>query len=93
MALYVVSYDLRHVKTYEDLIARLQECGFVNPLNSLWLGSSPANALAVRNDFRTFMDNDDGLVVIEIKPGSDWAIDQPDNFAATAYWLKSNLGA
>lgn len=88
---YAVSYDLRKVRNYDGLIDYLKKCGFVRPLKSFWLGSTPHTAGEVLKDLKRFMDSDDGVVVIEIQKGSDWAVEKPDAFATVVAWLRRNI--
>lgn len=91
MPSYIVSYDLRKVRDYPSLTKALRDGGFVSPLESLWLGNSTYSAEKLRDALRGLMDGDDGVLVIELNPGSDWAFQNLNNGAATRQWLRENI--
>ncbi len=71
MALYFVDYDLRKQRNYQALYECLYGLGAVRVLESQWvLEHSNSSALIIRNHLWQFMDQDDGLVVSEVR---DWA--------------------
>lgn len=89
MALFVISYDLRKQRNYDDLLKQLRDWNCVSPLKSVWFGSLTGSASAVRDALKKHIDNDDGLMVVELKPECDWAsvrISEEGNA-----WLKAKL--
>lgn len=73
MPSYLISYDLRKQRNYQPLWTALEEAGAVRLLESLWLANLNAGVGAVRQSLSNLMDNDDGVAVIELQPGSEWA--------------------
>lgn len=92
MPAYMISYDLRKARNYDPLIKQLREWGCIRPLKSLWLGNLKGNAATIRDLLRPLMDGDDGLLVCEIKPTSDWATFHLDNNEAATAWVRENIG-
>lgn len=89
-AAYMISYDLRKVRNYDGLIKLLREWKCISPLQSLWLGYLKGNAATIRDLLRQHMDNDDGLLVCEIKPTNDWAYINVNEDASV--WFKQYVG-
>ncbi|HML95597.1 MAG TPA: CRISPR-associated protein Cas2 [Thermodesulfobacteriota bacterium] len=78
MALYFLSYDLRKDKDYPRLTEELERFGAIKTLKSEWcFRHSDTSAAALRDHFKQYIDNDDGLMVAAV---IDWA----------AYKLKDN---
>lgn len=89
MAHYLISYDLRKQRNYQPLYKQLSDWHAQKLLESLWLAELRGPAEAIVNILKTLTDQDDGLAVIEIKPGSDWA-----NIRALApgtQWLRQHI--
>lgn len=89
MAAYMISYDLRKVRNYEGLIKALRTMKCISPLESLWFGNLKGPAGEIRNILQKEMDGDDGIVVVEMKPGSDWATSKPNEQGGD--WLSANV--
>lgn len=67
MALFLLSYDLRKVRDYQKLYDELNNFGAVKVLESCWCFKRfKINAEGLRNYFKQFIDNDDGLWVSQI---------------------------
>ena len=73
MALFLITYDLRKQRNYDALLKQLRDWKCVRPALSVWLGVLRGPAKMIRDLLTPLIDSDDGLVVIELKPGSDWA--------------------
>jgi hypothetical protein len=72
MATYCVTYDLRAPgRNYQPLWDALAGINAVRGLQSTWFVDSSHSATAIRDYLRRFIDQNDGIVVIEIGPG--WA--------------------
>eukprot|EP00820_Chromera_velia_P031768 Cvel_14148.t1-p1 / transcript=Cvel_14148.t1 / gene=Cvel_14148 / organism=Chromera_velia_CCMP2878 / gene_product=hypothetical protein / transcript_product=hypothetical protein / location=Cvel_scaffold997:3705-3962(+) / protein_length=86 / sequence_SO=supercontig / SO=protein_coding / is_pseudo=false len=69
MPLYIISYDLRKQRNYAALYDLLNEWEAVTLLESVWLAElkGPCDIIRAR------VDQDDGVAVIELQPGMDWA--------------------
>lgn len=77
MALYVLTYDLRKARDYSKLYEELKRFNAQRVLESTWcfkrVSTSPTG---LRDHFKKFVDNDDGLFVIEV---SGWATYKADS--------------
>lgn len=75
MALYLLSYDLRKQRDYQKLYDELKKFEAIRVLESEWTFKRVNTAcVGLRDYFRTFIDEDDGLIVMEI---NDWAAVKP----------------
>jgi len=71
MALYFLEYDLRQSRNYQTMYDELEKFNAVRILESLWcFNRYNITAEGLRDHFKQFIDNDDGLVVAEV---TDWA--------------------
>lgn len=72
MALYLLTYDLRKEgQDYKSLYDELKKFNAVRILESVWcFNRFNTNAEGLRNYFKQFIDENDGLFVAEI---TDWA--------------------
>ncbi len=92
MPAYLISYDLRKVRNYETLVNQLREWSCISPLESLWLGQLKGNAATIRDILMSHIDSDDGLLVMEIKPTSDWGVFKLNNHIQSVNWIRANIG-
>jgi hypothetical protein len=88
MPLYLISYDLHKVRDYKPLYALLLQWKAVRVLESFWFATLTGPAEQIRDIIRARLDGDDHVLVIQLRPGLDWAA-----FAKLAgvNWLKRNL--
>lgn len=84
---YMISYDLRKVRNYDALIKALRTMKCISPLKSVWFGTLVGPASEIRKILMKEMDADDGLIVVELKPGSDWACKAVNEHGAE--WLSN----
>ncbi len=86
MAWYVISYDLRKVRDYTKLYEVLNGWKAVRLFESFWLAELTGPAATVRDSLKQTIDNDDGVAVIQLQSGFQWATWKalPDGTA----WLK-----
>jgi hypothetical protein len=89
MPAYLISYDLRKFRNYDSLIKALRNMKCVSPLKSVWFGSLKGPASTIRDILRKEMDDDDGLLVVELTRGSDWATYKVNEGGAE--WFRANL--
>lgn len=77
MALYALTYDVRAKNPdYKSLTAKLEEFHAVRVLQSTWcFNRHKTSASGLRNYFKQFVHEDDGLFVTEI---ADWATKKAD---------------
>ena len=91
MPSYIVSYDLRKVRNYDGLTKALRDANFLSPLKSVWLGNSTHTAGGLRDVLKFYMDADDGILVLELKRGSDWALWAVNDQKAVTNWIQTNV--
>ena len=71
MSLYFLTYDLRKSKNYQTLYDELNNFNAVRILDSTWcFNRTNTTAKDLRDYFKQYMDNDDGLMVSEV---TNWA--------------------
>ena len=91
MPKFLITYDLRKQRNYSGLIKVLRDWKAISPLESVWLATLVGPAGTVRDLLRAQVDADDGLLIVEIPPGADWATYKVGEKAAD--WLKANVTA
>ena len=73
MPLYLISYDLdKPEQNYAGLLARLRELGAQRFLYSEWFLVQNASSTDIRDDLRTYIDNNDRILVVEVKNHAAW---------------------
>jgi CRISPR/Cas system-associated endoribonuclease Cas2 len=71
MALYVLTYDLRKARNYDKLYEELKRFNAQRVLESTWCFKRiNTNSAGLRDHFKQFIDDDDGLFVVEV---TGWA--------------------
>lgn len=71
MGLFVLDYDLRKQRNYQNLYDTLASFNAVRILESTWCFKRlNTNSAGLRDYFKQFIDADDGLWVAEV---TDWA--------------------
>lgn len=90
MALYWIGYDLdKPGQDYSDLIARLKELSAVRILKSDWLlGHDSTNPKDIRSDLSRFLDENDRIMVAELKNSAAWRNLLADNDTVTDLFKK-----
>lgn len=88
MSLFLVSYDAHLVRDYSRFYEGAKENNGTALLDSMWAFEFSNTAAEVRDWAKSLFDNDDSIVVIELKSGSDWGTYKAP--AATS-WLKKNI--
>lgn len=86
---YMITYDNAAPRNYSALYTLLQSWKAARVAESVWLAELRGPASAVRDAVRTKLEAADRVIVIELKPGSDWATWQA--LPAGGDWLKQNL--
>jgi CRISPR-associated endonuclease Cas2 len=90
MALYLVSYDLdKPGQDYSDLIKRLREFGATRILYSEWFLAHTATAEQLRDDLLRFMDDNDRILVAELKNSAAWNHLMISNNSVLAWYKKA----
>jgi CRISPR/Cas system-associated endoribonuclease Cas2 len=88
MAYFVISYDLYKAKHYQPVWDQLKAWGATRALESLWLAHLDGTAAQVRDVLKAIVDDDDSIVVIELKQGSGWGVKRA---SLAGHWLKDNI--
>lgn len=89
MPKYLITYDLRKQRNYSDLIKQLRDWDSISPLESVWLASLRGPASTVRDILKARMDNDDGLLIVELVAGADWATSKVNENGDD--WMRDNV--
>jgi hypothetical protein len=87
MAVYMLSYDLRQPgRNYRDLYDELRRLDGVRVLESVWLVDVTQTAMQVRDAVETYLDRNDGVLVLEITQFADWAYS--NLIGSSGLWLQ-----
>jgi hypothetical protein len=89
MPLYLISYDLRKQRNYDELYKLLELWKARRLLKSVWLAELRGLSDAVIGYLRGAIDAGDGLAVIELKKTGDWSAIQAETDGIT--WLETKL--
>ena len=86
MKSYVISYDLRNSRNYDDLYTALKNYpNWGHVLESVWVIKSDDSATTIRAYLKAKMDNDDGLFVVESANVAAWS-----HVICKNDWLREN---
>ena len=87
MPIYVIAYDLNHLKDYDLIITELRERDCHAVQRSLWLGSFTNNAQDLLSHFKDFLDDDDNLFIAKVTKNQ---IARFKSLPGTNDWLARN---
>ncbi len=75
MAFYMVSYDLHKDRDYSRIHKGITDlsANWCKPLASLYVLESNKTTLQTRDFLINYLDSDDSLLVMEVKPPLNWA--------------------
>lgn len=88
MPYFVINYDLRNKRDYQSLYDEMERLDAFAILESVFLAELENTADEVRDHFQNFIDDDDGLLVIEFDK-------KPAAFKCkpgTKNWIKDHFG-
>lgn len=88
MALFIINYDLRNNRDYQKLYDEMDRLDGFKVLESVYLADLSNTATEVRDHLQSFIDGDDGLLVIEFSK-------KPAAFKCkpgTKKWLDDHFG-
>lgn len=88
MATFIVSYDAHKVRDYSRFYKAAEEKKGVALLDSMWAFEFNNTCSEVRDWAHGLFDEDDSIVVIQLKPTVTWSTWAAKKAAA---WLKDNL--
>lgn len=90
MGTFIVSYDAHIVRDYTRFYAAAKENNGVALLDSMWAFEFDSTAAEARDWAKNLFDDDDSVVVIQLKPRLSWATSKA---AKAAAWCKANIAA
>jgi hypothetical protein len=93
---YVITYDLHKRRVYTNLYNLMAAWKATRLAESVWLVWLNCDAKAARDFVAKTLDNDDTLIVVEVKSGSDWATLRATaaaNAALSTYITPSKMAA
>lgn len=91
MASFILTYDAQSGRNYDDLYAAMAEYSGVRLAESVWgleLNNTPGE---VRAWARALLDDDDTIVVVQLRPEISWASRHASSEAVE--WLKNQLSS
>jgi hypothetical protein len=87
MAAYIITYDLRPQRNYENLYAAIKAYGtWAHITESVWSVVTEQSAVQVRDDLLQHMHPEDRLFVVRSGVESAW-----NNVLCKSEWLKEHL--
>lgn len=87
MAVFMLSYDLRQPgRNYQALHNELKRLDSVRILESVWLLDVPQTASQLRDAVASYLDRNDGVLVVEITSSAMWAYINP--IGSSGAWLQ-----
>ncbi len=89
MPAYLVCYTLKKQKNYPLLWNALKGWNMVRVLDSTWVGTLVGPAATIRDLLLNYVDADDDIVVIELKPGMQWASRASRTNPGVAYLVRN----
>jgi len=89
MALFLITYDAHYDRDYADLYEAFDGLDIGRIMDSVWLGEINNTAKEVREWVRGLLDDDDSILVIEMKPKHMYAGRKLGE--GVGDWLKSLL--
>lgn len=84
---FLITYDNRAPRIYEPLYRLMGAWHAVRLADSVWLANLIGPAPEIRRLVLSTLQWNDGIAVIELKPGSDWAVQGLP--PAAANWLSA----
>jgi CRISPR/Cas system-associated endoribonuclease Cas2 len=88
MSLFVITYDLRKNRNYQTLYDELERLDAFRVLESVFLADLSNTAAEVRDHLESFIDGDDGILVVEFdKRPAAFKCNQ-----GTKKWLEDHFG-
>lgn len=88
MASFVVTYDAHKVRNYNELYEAMKQNDGVRLAESVWGVELNNTVSEVRDWARGLLDDDDTIVVIQLKPKLSWATRKASKEAND--WLKEH---
>lgn len=87
MKCYIISYDLRNDRNYEDLYEALRSYPkWARIVDSTWAVVTSKTAVQIRDHLDQILDEDDRLLVVKSGTEAAWR-----NVRCSNKWLKENL--
>jgi hypothetical protein len=73
MSFYLVGIELRKPREYKSLQDQLNLWGALPLTRAAWLVEHPGTAVNVRKDLQAFVDAEDTVFAVQLKPGIEWS--------------------
>ena len=70
---YIISYDLISNKDYDSLYKAIRNYGsYAHVLESVWIVKSSSSSTDIRDNLKSYIDNDDKIFVAKLSGQSAW---------------------
>jgi CRISPR/Cas system-associated endoribonuclease Cas2 len=89
MAVFIVTYDTHRGRNYQDLYDGMKKQSGIRLAESVWGVELNNSASEVRDWVKSLLDDDDTIVVIQVKPTPSWATRKAGKDATD--WLQNNV--
>lgn len=89
MATFILTYDAHYQRDYESFYEAMEENNGARLAESVWGVELRNTPTEVRDWVKGLLDDDDTIVVIQVKPETSWATRKASDGANE--WLKAHL--
>ena len=94
MKVYQINYDLRKQRNYDALYQKIKSYDdWCHPLESCWIVVTAKTAVQIRDELRSVIDSDDGLLVTRLNGEAAWHKLNFDTNSQVTKWLRKNLSS
>ena len=94
MKVYQINYDLRKQRNYDALYQKIKSYDdWCHPLESCCIVVTSKTAVQIRDELRSVIDSDDGLLVTRLKGEAAWYKLNSDTNSQVTNWLQKNLNS
>ncbi|WP_099865805.1 hypothetical protein [Pararhizobium haloflavum] len=73
MVMYLIGYEGRGERPYDRLQEAIDQRGGVHLIDNLWALECDSDAASLRDWVHDMMDDDDAIIVMQLKNGNHWA--------------------
>ena len=73
MSMFLIGFERRGERPYDRLQEAIDRKGGVHVIDNLWALESESEASELRDWVHSLMDDDDAILVIQVKAGHHWA--------------------
>ena len=86
---FLVACEIRAAANHARVAALMERSGAKRLLASLWLVETDGAILALRDQVRAALGDDDAVAVVELQPGAWWACENADHEGLE--WLREKV--